>query len=79
MWKSKDTFGKNLGCGCNMTFSLKKIVRAGYDIRDPISPILEAEVMAVKKAAFIDKCTREQVAIGSKGGSIRDLCINIRS
>lgn len=48
-------------------------------IKAPVSLTLWANVMATKKGLFIDMFSKEQVAIGSKGGLERHLKIRLRS
>lgn len=70
MWNSEDTFGKNLGCGRNVTLSLKNTVKGQYALKALISLTCQAEVMATRNAVFADKWRKEQVITDSNGGLV---------
>lgn len=57
---------QNFGWGHKDILSLENKLKGGSAIRAPISPMPCTEVMATKKAVFIDRCNSEHIANGSK-------------
>lgn len=55
------------------------MVQNGSSMSDPSSLTVLTDVMATRKATFINRWNMEQVAIGSKGGMIHTERMRLRS
>lgn len=61
------------------SLSLKNMVCGGWATRGPISLTLRTDVIMIRNATFIDRCSREQVASGSTGALVKPLRTRFRS
>lgn len=57
----------------------KEKVREHLPLETPATPTFRVEVMATKKAAFVDGCSSEHVVNGSKGCFMRQLRTRLKS